>query len=95
MSNTLPDVQLVANTWMDVYDITGIASTSPLIIRNKSSAVIYIQILPTMPATSSTDGWDLSSTTGERWTSITSVPTGSKVWIKGTVTGKASIQVYE
>lgn len=92
MSNTLPDVQLVTNTWIDAYDLTGISPGTSLIIRNKASAVIYINVNAVAPLPNATDGWDLASTTGERWTTVTNVPTGSRVWLKGTNAGKVSIQ---
>lgn len=95
MSNTIPDVQLVLNTWLDAYELTGITPGSSLIIRNKASAVVYINVNAAMPPMNSTDGWDLASTTGERWTTVTNIPTGSKVWIKGTNVGKVSIQTLD
>jgi len=95
VSNTLPDVQLVTNTWIDAYDLTGISPGTSLIIRNKASSVIYININPVVPATNATDGWDLASTTGERWTTVTNVPIGSRVWLKGTNAGKVSIQILD
>jgi hypothetical protein len=95
MSNTLPDATLVSGTWYDAYALTGIATGTPLIIRNKGTTPIYIVVRPTAPAPSSTDGWSLlgSGTFPAEWTTVSKVPTGSKVWLKGN--GKVFIQELE
>lgn len=95
MANTLSDVTLVSGTWVDAYVATGISAGTDLIVKNKSTAVAYIQVRSTVPVNNSTDGWTLNSTgsPGGDWTTVTKVPVGSRVWIRGS--GKVFIQEFE
>lgn len=60
MASTLPDVQIVANVWTEVYSVTGITTNTPLIIQNKISTGMTIQVRSTTPVTIS-DGYSLAS----------------------------------
>lgn len=95
MSDTQPDITLVSGVWTDVYTASGIAPQSDLIIKNKSTSVAYIQVRASTPVTN-TDGWPLNplgSSLGGDWTTITKVPAGSRVWMRGT--GKIFIQLFD
>jgi len=54
---------------------------------------MYVYVSPTTPAANSFDGWLLSTTFPGNWTTVTSIPAGSKVWIKGS--GKVLVQVFD
>jgi hypothetical protein len=95
MADTLADITLTAGVWLDVYNASGIAPQSDLIIKNKSTSVAYIQVKASTP-TVNTDGWPLNplaSSLGGDWTTITKVPAGSRVWIRGT--GKIFVQLFD
>ncbi|AMR57293.1 hypothetical protein vB_PsyM_KIL3b_0046 [Pseudomonas phage vB_PsyM_KIL3b] len=89
MADTLPDVTLNSG-WNDLYQITGIAAGSALLLKNKSSAPILIVIAPIAPGPSFTGGWDISASD---WAVASGVPSGSKVWAKGA--GRILVQVDE
>lgn len=92
MSNNIPQIAINGN-WTDVYSVTSIAVGTDLILLNKSSSTMYVYVSATMPNVNSFDGWLLSTTFPGNWTTITSVPTGSKVWVKGT--GNLLVQVFD
>lgn len=95
MSETLPDVVLATGVWTDIYTASGIAPQSDLIIKNKSTSVAYIQVRASTP-TVNTDGWPinpLGSSLGGDWTTVTKVPAGSRVWVRGS--GKVFVQLFE
>jgi hypothetical protein len=96
VSDTIPDVTLASGVWLDVYNATGIAPGTALILKNKASNLVYIQVRATVPTASSVDGWTLagvgSSSSGD-WTTVDKVPAGSRVWVKGN--GKLFVQVFE
>lgn len=95
MSNTLPDITVVSGAWYDAYALTGITAGTPLIIKNKGTTPVYVVVRPTAPLPASTDGWPLlgSGTIGSEWTTVSKIPDGSKVWLKGN--GKVFIQELE
>ena len=82
MANTLPDVQLVASVWTELYSTTGIAVNTPLIIQNKINAVATIQIRPTTPVTV-TDGYNFAA-----GTTLYLDGSLSGVWIRSTTPGR-------
>lgn len=92
MSNNLPELTLTG-VWTDVYSSIGLAGSTELILLNKSSSTMYVYVSPTQPVSTSFDGWLLSTTFPGNWTTVTSVPAGSKVWVKGT--GKILVQVFD
>jgi hypothetical protein len=96
VSDTIPDVTLASGVWLDLYTATGISPASDLVVKNKSSNAIYIQVRASTPPTASIDGWQLSgigTAAGGEWTTVTKVPAGSRVWAKGN--GKLFVQVLE
>lgn len=92
MANNIAE-PILTGIWTDIYSVTGIAETTDLIILNKNSGTVYVYISPLQPLSTSFDGWLLSTTFPGNWTTITSVPTGSKVWVKGM--GKVMVQVFD
>lgn len=96
MADTLPDVTMVSGVWLDVYNATGITPGTALIVKNKGSNLVYIQVRSSVPVATSTDGWSLAgvgSSSGGDWTTIDKVPAGSRVWVRGN--GKLFVQVFE
>jgi len=96
VADTIPDLTLVSGVWLDVYTASGIAPQSDLIIKNKSSNAIYIQVRASTPTSASIDGWQLNgigTAAGGEWTTITKVPAGSRVWAKGN--GKLFVQLFD
>jgi len=94
--DTIPDLTLISGVWLDVYAASGIAPQSDLVVKNKSSNAIYIQIRASTPTAASIDGWQLNgigTAAGGEWTTINKVPVGSRVWAKGN--GKMFIQVFD
>lgn len=91
MSNNIPELNLTG-LWTDVYMLSSLAQGTDLILLNKSSSTMYVYVSVAMPATNSFEGWLLSTTFPGNWTTITSVPVGSKVWVKGT--GKLLVQEF-
>lgn len=91
MANSLPELTLTG-VWTDIYSAIGLAGSTELILLNKSSGTMYVYVSATQPLTNSFDGWLLSTTFPGNWTTVTSIPTGSKVWVKGT--GKILVQEF-
>lgn len=89
MADTLPDVTLSAG-WNDLYQATGIAAGTSLVLKNKSSTPILIVIAPVSPSPNFTGGWDISVSD---WATVSGVTAGSKVWAKGS--GRILVQVDE
>lgn len=56
---TLPDIVLTSNVYVDVNTLTGIPVGTPMVINNKGSGSVLIQIRPTAPLNSSQDGVQL------------------------------------
>lgn len=85
MANTLPDVTVVVNNYIDLYVATGLTVGKPLLIQNKGTSAAYIQIKDFQPASSSVDGIYLTSY------AFCVVDSGaSGCWAKGQ--GKLSVQ---
>ena len=89
MANTLPDLQLVAGVWTEVYSATGITSGQPLIIQNKITAPFLIQVRATTPVTT-TDGYSVASNA-----TVYLDGTLSGVWIRCTSAGRVVIMVND
>lgn len=85
MANTRPDITLVNTAFVDVYALSGITIGTAILIQNKSSGGVYIQIKGFQPASSSTDGTFLSS---YEFGVVSSGESGC--WVKGS--GKMSVQ---
>lgn len=87
MADTKPDVQLDKTQYVDVYAATGLAVGTPILIQNKSSQNVYIQIQTTQPSALSRDGGIIQPfeqgliDTGE-----------NGCWVLGDTNGKISVQ---
>ena len=92
MSNNIPELTLTG-AWTDIYSAIGLAASTELVLLNKSSSTMYVYVSATQPSANSFDGWLLSTTFPGNWTTVTSVPAVSNVWIKGS--GKVLVQVYD
>lgn len=57
MTATVNDVQLLGVVYTNVYAATGIVVGTPLILQNKSSGPVYVQIATVAPAASDRDGF--------------------------------------
>lgn len=96
MADSLNDVYLTTNTWVDLYSLTGIAPGTSLIVNNKSSATVFLLTRASQPNGSSNDGWPLRAGNLEgNWTVVENVPASSRVWAKGATGGRLFIEVYE
>ncbi len=89
MADTLPDIRITRTAYTDVYTATNIPRGSNLIIQNKTTTGLYIQVRATQPAAASTDGYLLMSNEA----CIVESSHINGVWISGA--GAVSIQVYE
>lgn len=54
MATSLPSVRLPANTWVDIYDETGITAGTQLIIQNSGSSEVILVESATEPNTNTT-----------------------------------------
>lgn len=89
MANTIPDIKLVNTSYTNLYTVTGIPTATPLVIQNKQTTGIYIQISPTQPIASSRDGWLLAGNDAV----LVEGGNISNVWAWGTST--ISVQIYD
>lgn len=92
MANNLAELNL-SGVWTDMYAAYSFPDSTDLILLNKSSSTMYVYVSPLQPLSTSFDGWLLSTTFPGNWTTITAVPAGSKVWVKGT--GKVMVQEFD
>lgn len=96
MADSLNDVFLTTNTWVDLYSLTGIAPGTSLVINNKSSATVFLLVRASQPVGSSNDGWPLKQGNLDgNWTVVEKVPSSSRVWAKGGTGGRLFVEVYE
>lgn len=56
MANTIPDISSVNGSFTDVYTSSGITVGTSIIIQNKSTSALYVQISALQPLSTSTDG---------------------------------------
>lgn len=89
MADTIPDIRMSRTAYIDVYAATKIPKGTQLLIQNKSTTGVYIQIRPTAPLPTSTDGYLLMANE----TCEVSSSTISGVWIIGA--GALSVQILE
>lgn len=89
MANTLPDIKLVSGPYINLYSVSGIASGTKVIIQNKTTPPVYVQVQGSQPASTSNDGFLLIPNEF----CIIDSPTISGVWVKGS--GTINVQVYE
>lgn len=57
MANTIPDIRLSKTAYTDLYAMTGIPKGTPITVQNKNTTAVYVQIKPTAPIPTSTDGY--------------------------------------
>lgn len=88
MANTIPDIRLSGTGYQNLYDLTGITVGTSIVIQNKQSVAVYVQIAPNMPNSASRDGYLLIGNE-----SCIIQGTISGVWAFGT--SKISVQVVE
>ena len=88
MSDTIPDLKITSNEYLDIYLSTGITVSTELSIQNKRSKPVYVQVSPTKPDHNSTDGYLLLANQ-----SCVVKGSISKVWVSGDST--ISVQIYE
>lgn len=89
MAVTLPDVPCVSTSYTNIYTASGIPPGTKIIIQNKSTNPMYIQIKDTQPSPTSTDGNIIPSY------QFMIIEGGEMpgVWVRGA--GKISVQVYD
>ena len=56
-ADTIPDIELTGVDYQDIYAATGITVGTSLIIQNKTTGKVWIQISATQPPANSTDGF--------------------------------------
>lgn len=89
MADTLPDITL-SEGFNDLYALTGIIEGTPLLIKSKTTSTVLIVVGPQALSSDFYGGWDIAPS---GWVSVTTVPTGSRVWAKGY--GRLMVQVDE
>ncbi len=57
MVDTLPNIPLTANTWVDLYDVSGISVGTQIIIQNLGDPDVFLAAQSAQPTT--TDGYHL------------------------------------
>lgn len=89
MAVTLSDVTSSAASYTNVYTATGLSPGTKLVIQNKASNPMYIQIKATQPSATSVDGNIITSY------EFIMIEGGDLpgVWVKGA--GKISVQVLD
>ncbi len=56
MADTLPDVLLSPDAYVDLFDATGITVGDAVIIQNKTSSTVVLQSIFTQPLVTNNDG---------------------------------------
>lgn len=59
MANTIPDIKLSGTSYQNLYALTGIPVGTPVLIQNKQSVAVYLQLSPSAPDSASRDGFML------------------------------------
>lgn len=86
MANTIPDISVSTEDWVDVYTLTNIAVGTSLLLNNKGGGNILYQERATKPDALSEDGVLIGTiSTGTNNPSISGTPTG--VWLKAVSIG--------
>lgn len=88
MAVTIPDVILSGDTYYNINSSAGIASGSSLLILNKSSKFILVQVQLSQPPASSTNGWIVLPHDNV----VITTAAGESCWIKGN--GPVYVQEY-
>lgn len=59
MANTIPDIKLSGSAYQNIYALTAIPAGTHILIQNKQSTAVYIQIQTSQPDSASRDGYML------------------------------------
>lgn len=60
MSDTIPDISLGPDVYVDLNTLSGVAVGTPLVVSNKSHSPIRLQQVATQPDDNSTEGMILA-----------------------------------
>lgn len=92
MADSIADIAVTSDDWVDVSALTGILVGSEMIIQNKGIAHLLVWIGATKPTAASTDGPIIYDFPNEP--SVASIAVGEKkVWLKAVgAEGKANVQ---
>lgn len=94
MADTLNDIIVPEDSWLDVSVASGIATGTALTIQNKGTTSILIQISATQPNDGDDDGPVAYDTIN--YTSLYSVSSGeNKVWIKSNSSSEGLVNIQE
>lgn len=93
MADTINDILVTDDEWIDVYTTTGITVGSSVTVNNKGGYNILIQERATKPSDDDDNGKLVGDyTTGTYNATITETPTG--IWLKATK-GSCDVNVQE
>ena len=56
MADTIPDITVPNNTFANINTLTGISAGTALILNNKGTSEVLVQISNTQPSATSSDG---------------------------------------
>lgn len=94
MADTIADVPVSNTTYTDLNTVTGIAVGTSLILTNKSSSVIRVQLAVSKPADNSEAGEIIQVLPNS--TAVKIVTQGSNtVWAQALTTDNAQLSVQE
>lgn len=94
MSDTIPDISVDKDLYSDVNDLSGIAAGTAIIVENKTTIPVRLQISLTQPLATSVDGSIIYK--GGKENSIKLVTAGeSTVWAKALGSTDAILSVQE
>lgn len=94
MADTIPDILATTNEYVNVNTLTSITAGTALVITNKSTNKIRVQISNTQPADDSTDGELLSILPAP--TAIKLISAGENaVWVQATEIINSPISVQD
>lgn len=85
MADTIPNITVGSTSWIDVYDATGIAVGTSVLITNNSEPYLLIQEQAASPSASNNDGKLMGNIfRGGHQATVTNTPNG--LWLKATKT---------
>lgn len=94
MSDTIPDIQASSDVYVDINTLSGIVAGSAIVVENKSSNNVLLQISASQPAADSQNGTILHNAGDEN--SIKVITAGENtVWAKSIGSTSADISVQE
>lgn len=92
MSDTTPDILVSKDAYVDVNTLSGIAAGTAVIISNKSTSPILLQISTAQPSASSEDGELLNIP--PNGTSVKFITAGeSTIWARSTLHADSPLSV--